>query len=282
MPEIATKCNSNHKKHRYELVEEPKKQVNRTFIDEKLAIKVIMDFGTTMTHNFRKRLRFTQFDVILTKQQSVLTKIMSSFEGENMQTQYKALSYRIDLYFHRDRESERENLGVTVDNIVTSKLVKTKTNSKYLIEYFDKTIRPIVLRTPKMSGYGGYVKVEVKERKNKLLSFSIDDKKLSEKYKVIWTKIEDLKSIKLNTLPVYGYSCIKSKIRRFGDKAYTDVRGLNVLEDDIECEYFTVISIDSFLVYDKKYYMQVYLDNCAYEIVNKQMADYLDENLIED
>ena len=110
MPEIATKCNSNHKKHRYELVEEPKKQVNRTFIDEKLAIKVIMDFGTTMTHSFRKRLRFTQFDVILTKQQSVLTKIMSSFEGKNMQTQYKALSYRIDLYFHRERERERERI----------------------------------------------------------------------------------------------------------------------------------------------------------------------------
>ena len=25
---------------------------------------------------------------------------MSSFEGENVQTQYKALGYRIDLYFH--------------------------------------------------------------------------------------------------------------------------------------------------------------------------------------
>ena len=25
---------------------------------------------------------------------------MSSFEGENMQTQYNVLGYRIDLYFH--------------------------------------------------------------------------------------------------------------------------------------------------------------------------------------
>ena len=25
---------------------------------------------------------------------------MSSFEGQNMQTQYNAVSYRIDLYFH--------------------------------------------------------------------------------------------------------------------------------------------------------------------------------------
>ena len=50
----------------------------------------------------------------------------------------------------------------------------------------------------------------------------------------------------------------------------------------MECESFTVISIDSLLVYKQKYYLQVYLDNCAYKIVNKQMADYLDENLFED
>ena len=42
---------------------------------------------------------------------------------------------------------------VNVDNIVISKLVKTKTNSKYLIGYSDKAIRPLVLIVPKMSGY---------------------------------------------------------------------------------------------------------------------------------
>ena len=49
---------------------------------------------------FRTRLGFKQYDVILTKQQSVLTRIMSSIEGENMQVQYNILSDRIDLYFH--------------------------------------------------------------------------------------------------------------------------------------------------------------------------------------
>ena len=53
-------------------------------------------------------------------------------------------------------------------------------------------------------------------------------------------------------------------------------------EDDIECESFTVSFIDSLLVYDKKYYLQVYLDNCVYKIVNKQVTDYLDENIFED
>ena len=46
-------------------------------------------------------------------------------------------------------------------------------------------------------------------------------------------------------------------------------------EDDIEYDSFTVISIDYLLVYERKYYLQVCLDNCVYNIVNRQMADYL-------
>ena len=42
---------------------------------------------------------------------------------------------------------------VNVDNIVISKLVKTKTNSKCLIGYLDKVVRSLVLILPQMSGY---------------------------------------------------------------------------------------------------------------------------------
>ena len=53
-------------------------------------------------------------------------------------------------------------------------------------------------------------------------------------------------------------------------------------KDDIECERFTVISIDILLVYESKYYLQVSLGNSAYETANKQMTNYLDENLFQD
>ena len=75
---------------------------------------------------------------------------------------------------------------------------------------------------------------------------------------------------------------MKTKIRTCGDEFYTNFRGLNVPEDDVECESFTVISTDLSLAYENKYYLQVYLDNCAYKIANKQMTDYLDENLFVD
>ena len=99
---------------------------------------------------------------------------------------------------------------------------------------------------PKLSGYVKTFKVE--DKINKLMSFRIDDEKLLEKYKAIWTKIEDLKN-------VYDDRYIKTKIRTYGDKVYTNFRGLNVPEDDIERESFTVISIDSLLLYDEKYYL---------------------------
>ena len=53
---------------------------------------------------------------------------------------------------------------VNVDNIVIPKLVKTKTNSKYLIGYSDKVIRALILIMPKMSGYVKTFKVEVKKK----------------------------------------------------------------------------------------------------------------------
>ena len=66
-----------------------------------------MDCRTTSAYKLRSRLGFKQYDVILTKEQSVLTKIMSSFERENMQTQYNVSGYRIDLYFHDYRNYNR-------------------------------------------------------------------------------------------------------------------------------------------------------------------------------
>ena len=102
------------------------------------------------------------------------------------------------------------------------------------------------------------VKEGHKDKSNKLMSLCVDDEKLLEKYKAIWTKIEDFENIELNPLPVSNDRYIKTKIRTYGDKVYTKFRFLNVQEDDIEWKTFIVIFIDFFLVYKNKYYLQVY------------------------
>ena len=145
---------------------------------------------------------------------------------------------------------------VNVDNIVFSKLIETKPNSKYLIGYLDKVIRPLLV--------WWYLKVKVKDGdkdKNKLMSFCIDDEKLLEKYEAIQAKIEDLINIELNTLPVYDDRYIKTKIRTYGDKVYTNVCSLNVSEEDIECESFTVFLLILYLYMTTNTTLP--LDNCA-------------------
>ena len=73
-------------------------------------------------------------------------------------------------------------LDIIFDDIIISKLVDTKTSSKYLIGYLDKVTKPLVLVLLKMSGYVKTFKVK---DNNKLLFFRMDDDKLLEKPKTI-------------------------------------------------------------------------------------------------
>ena len=71
---------------------------------------------------------------------------------------------------------------------LSQKLIETKANSKYLIRYLDKVIRPLVLILPKMRGYVKRFKVRDKDRdkdkKIKLMSFYIDNEKLLKNIKL--------------------------------------------------------------------------------------------------
>ena len=106
-----------------------------------------------------------------------------------------------------------------------------------LIGYINKVISPLVLILPKMSAY------------------------------VKTLKVKDV--IKLSVLPVCVDRYIKPKIRGYSDKVYTNFRGLNMPEDGIECESFTVISIGSLFVPENRDYLKVHLDNCTYNTVDK-------------
>ena len=84
------------------------------------------------------------------------------------------------------------------------------------------------------------------------MSLRTGDEKLLKKYNAIWTINEDLKNIELKALPAYDDRYIKTKIRTYSDKVCTTLRGFKVSQDDVEYESFTVISIDSLLVYKNK------------------------------
>ena len=75
------------------------------------------------------------------------------------------------------------------------------------------------------------------------------------------------------------YLYAKNKIKEYDDKFNTISWDLHVPEIGVIGELFTVFSIDSLLLYEKKYYLQVYLDNCAYKIVNTELIDYHEDKL---
>ena len=77
-----------------------------------------MNSRTDESCKFKRNLGFTLHDVINTKEQTVISAIKDAFEGENMQTQYSVLGYRIDLYFHEYKLAiEVDELGHNDRNI---------------------------------------------------------------------------------------------------------------------------------------------------------------------
>ena len=70
-----------------------------------------MDCRADESCNLKRNLGFRLHNVINTKDQTVINSIKDAFEGENIQTQYSGLGYRIDRYFHKYK------LAIEVDEL---------------------------------------------------------------------------------------------------------------------------------------------------------------------
>ena len=71
------------------------------YTHEEIIMPIIMHcrVSTPEAIEFKSRLEFSQHDLIMTKEQSVLTKIIKVFASEEILLQCSFLSYKIDLYF---------------------------------------------------------------------------------------------------------------------------------------------------------------------------------------
>ena len=118
LPALTNKYDEKYKNCRYELIDDPIKQSCRRFIHNDLALKIIIDCRTNKSCNLKRNLGFTLNDVINTKKQTVINSVKDAFEGEDMQTQYTILGYRIDLYFYKYKLAiEVDELGHNDRNI---------------------------------------------------------------------------------------------------------------------------------------------------------------------
>ena len=98
LPALANKYDKKYNKCRSELIVS-NKQSCRKFIHNDLALKIIMNCRTYESCNLKMKLQFTLYDVINTKEQTVINSIKDIFEEEDIQTKCTVLNLRIDFFF---------------------------------------------------------------------------------------------------------------------------------------------------------------------------------------
>ena len=82
-------------------------------------------------------------------------------------------------------------------------------------------------------------------------------------------------------MSVFNEKFMKNKRRKKLIKFFTNFHALDVPEYGIECQHYAIVFINSLLVYENKYYLQVYLKGCLYRIDDKIIMSYLGDNLFE-
>ena len=146
---------------------------------------------------------------------------------------------------------------------------------KYIIGYNDNAIRPLQLFLPKMMGY-----LNIFKDGNKKMSFFADNNKFLEKYTKIWEKISNLINIKFDSDPVYNNKYINTKIRSYNNHIKTNFRDIDnktnkLAEKNKLYRCMSLISLDSIIKINIKYYLQTLLQECVYKLINRK-----EENII--
>ena len=190
--EIKGKLNTNnptkqqirkYKRHGSEFIEDTKFM----YAHECIIIPVIMHcrVSTPKSIEFRSKLGFNQYDITLTKEQSVLKSVMDAFEGQNMQTHYSVLGYRIDLYFHDYRLAievdEKGHQDRDIDHeIKRQKALEKKLDCEFIRINPDKENFNIIKAINKIHRH---IKESIQKSTEKSLIDELSDKLLKREFK---------------------------------------------------------------------------------------------------
>ena len=77
---------------------------------------------------------------------------------------------------------------------------------------------------------------------------------------------------------MYNDTYIKTKIKIYNNKVYTNVKHNKILKDNEYCACLSIMLLDSiFINSDKECYPQIFLEECKYVI--KEIVNTISENL---
>ena len=165
---------------------------------------------------------------------------------------------------------------VEVDKIVVNNKIKgNNETSKVFISYMgEESVKPICIILPQIGGWIKYF-----ENSGKNMSFKIEDDEVYMKYNSICKKVKELlDSIKFYSEPFYDDQYIKTKVKTFIDVVRTLFDG-ETPKERIEYSCIACISVDSVLKVDKKWYPQVFFEQCKYKIKKREIIDDYEINL---
>ena len=94
-------------------------------------------------------------------------------------------------------------------------------------------------------------------------------------------KIKELLQIEFDSEPVYGDGdCyIKIKIKKYDNKVNTNFQGEEIPKTDFSYTCLPLIMLDSIVKVGKKYYPQVFLEECKYVKRENKMFNYINDDL---
>ena len=108
------------------------------------------------------------------------------------------------------------------------------------------------------------------------MSFKVEDKNGYLKYNEIWNKIKKSLNTRFHSQPIYHDKYKKTKVKTSSGMINTLFSNNEIPKERNHYVYIEAIRIDSVLKIDKKYYPQVYLEQCKYKIKRRNPLDFID------
>ena len=94
-------------------------------------------------------------------------------------------------------------------------------------------------------------------------------------------KIEELLNVKFESKSVYGDDDkhIKTKIKSYRDKVNKNFHSKKVPKENSPHKCLSIITLESIIKLNKKYYPQTLFEECKYEVKNKKVENLINDDL---
>ena len=182
-------------------------------------------------------------------------------------------------FYNNKKQFNVEDVDINKILISKPKSYDKSNMKKYIIGYNDNTIGPLQSFLPKMLDYLNIFKDGTRK-----MSFFTNNNGFLERYITIWEIISNLINKKFDSEPVYGSKYINTKIKSDNNDITTnfhdvDDKDTKLPENNKTYKCISLISLDSIIKINGKYYPQTLLQECVYKLINRKVENIITDNI---